>query len=102
MSRVANPNPFDRVTNFLKAGILAIVAVAVIGAALRVDVTWLVNGIAWLIEILLPGMVTGAIVAATVAAITKDMPRALLFGGATAVVLTVVLRVWFWLETHFG
>ena len=78
----------------------AAVVIVLLGALLGFSTDWVVPLFVSLVGLLLPGIVAGTIVGAVVGAITQELPPALLFGGVTATVLTIVLRIWMWGSTH--
>jgi len=88
--------------DLLKGAIGVVLVLAVGGAVLGFDPGPAINGVVTVVTWLLPGAIVGVIVGATVTAITKELPSGLLFGGATAIGLTIVLRIYFWVSMHTG
>lgn len=82
-------------------GFVAVIAVVAIGgAALGIDTSHAIDELSKWFAAAMPGVIIGFIVTGIVAAITKELPPALLFGGATATVLTIVFRVMIWVDMH--
>jgi hypothetical protein len=86
--------------DMIRTALIAILAIAGAGAVLGFDpgpaITLVVQVLTWL----LPGAIVGLLVGAIVTAVTRELPKGLLFGGTTTLVLTIVLRIIFWIDMH--
>lgn len=87
-------DPFERVGKVIAGAIALMIA----GTMFGLNMTW----VPAVLACVLPGMFVGAAVSAIAFALTKDLPPAILLGGATTIAGTVALRDSLWLAAHFG
>lgn len=80
--------------DIVRAMVAIIAAIVVLGATLGIAVEPLVAFVVKHGTALVIASIVGAIAAALAKSVTGSLPRALLFGGATTVVLTMAFEVW--------
>ena len=90
------------VDDWAKYLVYGILAIAGLGVILGVSTAWLMAVFVHWMEALLIGIVCGAIAVGIAKLVTDELPPALLAGGMTTTVVTVVVRLLLWIKVHSG